>query len=105
MIAQGRIVAEGTPADLKRTVADLTVVEIEAFGASEHVIQRLRGVEGVASVAVEEQEQAQLIRVQAASGLELTQPLLRELDGARVGRVAVREPTLEDAYVALVTVE
>ncbi|TML18273.1 MAG: ABC transporter ATP-binding protein [Actinobacteria bacterium] len=105
VIAQGRIVAEGTPADLKRTVADLTVVEIEAFGASEHVIQRLRGVEGVASVAVEEQEQAQLIRVQAASGLELTQPLLRELDGARVGRVAVREPTLEDAYVALVTVE
>src|SRR6184192_2213082 len=85
VIAQGRIVAEGTPADLKRTVADLTVVEIEAFGASEHVIQRLRGVEGVASVAVEEQEQAQLIRVQAASGLELTQPLLRELDGARVG--------------------
>jgi ABC-2 type transport system ATP-binding protein len=105
VIAQGRIVAEGTPADLKRTVADLTVVEIEAFGASEHAIQRLRGVEGVASVAVEEQEQAQLIRVQAASGLELTQPLLRELDGARVGRVAVREPTLEDAYVALVTVE
>jgi ABC-2 type transport system ATP-binding protein len=105
VIAQGRIVAEGTPADLKRTVADLTVVEIEAFGASEHVIERLRGVEGVASVAVEEREQAQLIRVQAASGLELTQPLLRELDGARVGRVAVREPTLEDAYVALVTVE
>jgi ABC-2 type transport system ATP-binding protein len=105
VIAQGRIVAEGTPADLKRTVADLTVVEIEAFGASEHAIQRLRSVEGVASVAVEEQEQAQLIRVQAASGLELTQPLLRELDGARVGRVAVREPTLEDAYVALVTVE
>jgi ABC-2 type transport system ATP-binding protein len=105
VIAHGRILAEGTPADLKRTVADLTVVEIETFGASEQAIERLRTVEGVASVAVEEREQAQLIRVQAASGLELTQPLLRELDGARVGRVAVREPTLEDAYVALVTVE
>jgi ABC-2 type transport system ATP-binding protein len=103
VIAQRRIVAEGTPDDLKRTVADLTVVEIETFGASEHAIERLRGVEGVASVAVEEREQAQLIRVQAPSGLELTQPLLRELDGARVGRVAVREPTLEDANVALVT--
>jgi ABC-2 type transport system ATP-binding protein len=105
VIAHGRIVAEGTPDDLKRSVADLTVVEIETFGAREQAIERLRAVGGVASVAVEEREQAQLIRVQAARGLELTQPLLRELDGVRVGRVAVREPTLEDAYVALVTDE
>jgi hypothetical protein len=28
--------------------------------------------------------------------------LLSHLDGAHVGRVASREPTLEDAYVALV---
>jgi ABC-2 type transport system ATP-binding protein len=103
VIAHGRIVANGTPADLKRTVADRTVVEIETYGAAEGAIERLRSVEGVASVAVEERDQAQLIRVQAAGGLELTQPLLRELDGARVGGVAVREPTLEDAYVALVT--
>jgi len=105
VITHGRIVAEGTPADLKRGVADLTVVEIEAFGASEQAIDRLRGVDGVSSVAVEEREQTQLIRVQAARGHELTQPLLRELDGARVGRIAVREPTLEDAYVALVSAE
>ena len=105
VIAHGRLVAEGTPADLKRAVADLSVVEIEAFGASEVAIERLRQVEGVTAVAVEEREQAQLIRVQAPAGHELTQPLLRELEGARVGRVAVREPTLEDAYVALVSAE
>ena len=102
VITQGKLVAEGTPSDLKRAVADRTVVEIEAFGASEPAIERLRALEGVASVAVEERDQAQLILVQAAAGRELTQPLLRELDGARVGRVSLREPTLEDAYVALV---
>ena len=31
--------------------------------------------------------------------------LLPLLDGASVGRVSSREPTLEDAYVALVTQE
>jgi ABC-2 type transport system ATP-binding protein len=102
VIAQGTIVAEGTPADLKQAVAERTVVEIEAYGADEPAIERLRAVEGVASVAVEDRDQAQLILVQAAAGRELTQPLLRELEGARVGRVSVREPTLEDAYVALV---
>ncbi len=58
---------------------------------------------GVTSVAVEEQEQAQLLVVQTAPGQELTHVILSHLDGAGVGRVTSREPTLEDAYVALVT--
>jgi ABC-2 type transport system ATP-binding protein len=33
----------------------------------------------------------------------LTQQLLGCLGDVRVGRVAAREPTLEDAYVSLVT--
>jgi ABC-2 type transport system ATP-binding protein len=102
VIAKGRILAEGTPADLKAHVAERTVVEIEAYGVSEAAVERLRRVPGVASVAVEEREQAQLLLVQSAQGLELTRALLHELDG-EVGRVAAREPTLEDAYVALVT--
>jgi hypothetical protein len=38
-----------------------------------------------------------------ANGVELTQTLLGRLHDARIGRVEVREPTLEDAYVDLVT--
>jgi ABC-2 type transport system ATP-binding protein len=103
VISKGEIVAEGTPAALKSVVADRTVVEIEAFGAPEDAIQRLRDAPGVTSVAVEDREHAQLLLVQAPQGLELTQQLLGYLNGVRVGRVAAREPTLEDAYVSLVT--
>jgi len=102
VINKGEIVAEGTPRDLKGIVADKTVIEIEAFGASEEAIERVRRVAGVTSVAVEEREHAQVLLVQSAEGLELTQSLLALLDGATIGRVAAREPTLEDAYVALV---
>src|SRR5438046_2514886 len=35
VISQARIVATGTPADLKNAVADRTVIEIEAYGAPE----------------------------------------------------------------------
>ena len=103
VIAHGEIVATGTPSDLKSIVADRTVVEIEAFGAPEEAIRRLREAPGVTSVAVEDREQAQVLVVQSPHGLELTQELLGYLDGVRVGRVAAREPTLEDAYVSLVT--
>ena len=43
-----------------------------------------------------------MLHVQSASGAELVQPLLRELDGTTLGKVIAREPTLEDAYVELV---
>jgi ABC-2 type transport system ATP-binding protein len=105
VIAKGEIVATGTPAHLKGIVADRTVVEIEAYGASEATIRRLREAPGVTSVAVEDREHAQLLVVQSPQGLEMTQQLLSYLDGVRVGRVAAREPTLEDAYVSLVTEE
>jgi ABC-2 type transport system ATP-binding protein len=102
VISDGTIVATGTPADLKSRIADRTIVEIEAFGASDQMIDRLRAVAGVASVSVELREQAQVILVQSSRGAELVQPLLRELADARVGKVVPRQPTLEDAYVDLV---
>jgi ABC-2 type transport system ATP-binding protein len=102
VINNGTIVAEGTPGDLKAIVADRTVIEIETFGVSEDTIERVRAAEGVTSVSIEEREQAQVLLVQSPAGTELTQSLLALLDGTAVGRVAAREPTLEDAYVALV---
>ena len=103
VISQGRIVAEGTPTELKRGVAGGTVVEVEVFGGADSAVERVRGLGGVSSVAIEEREQAQVLVVQTRPGLELTQAILACLDGAEVGRISQREPTLEDAYVALVT--
>ena len=102
VIAKGEIVAEGTPRDLKAIVADRTVIEIETFGVDEDAVERVRQADGVTSVSIEERDQAQVLHVQSPAGTELTQPLLGLLGTTRIGRVAVREPTLEDAYVALV---
>ena len=103
VIARGRIVAEGTPGELKQHVVDRTVVEVEVFGIGEGELDRLRRLPGVSAVSVEEREQAQLITIQSPRALELSLELPSFLDGARLGRIVTREPTLEDAYVALVT--
>ena len=103
VISQGEIVAEGTPAELKRGVTEGRVVEVEVFGAAERSLERVRALGGVTAVAIEEREQAQVLVVQTAPEAELTHAILGCLDGAEVGRVSQREPTLEDAYVALVT--
>jgi ABC-2 type transport system ATP-binding protein len=103
VISSGRIVGQGTPQDLKGAVTDRAVVEIEAYGVTDEAIARLRTAPGVASVSVEERDQAQLLVVQTPRGLDRPHELLAHLDGATVGRVTAREPTLEDAYIALVT--
>ena len=105
VITRGEIVAQGTPGDLKRTVGAGTVVEVEVFGMPEGIVERVRDLEGVTSVSIEEREQAQMLIVQTPTDVELTHTILGTLDGANVGRISRREPTLEDAYVALVSGE
>jgi ABC-2 type transport system ATP-binding protein len=102
VISQGRIVAEGTPEDLKRGVAEGAVVEVEVYGVGDEAVERVRGLGGVRGVSIEEREQAQVLVVQTDAGLELTHAILGCLNGSAVGRISHREPTLEDAYVALV---
>src|SRR5213592_3260116 len=47
VIAKGKIVAEGTPAELKDHVVDRTVVEVEVFGIDDADVMRLRELPGV----------------------------------------------------------
>ncbi|WNF27835.1 hypothetical protein RI138_13935 [Streptomyces sp. C11-1] len=40
--------------------------------------------------------------MQSDAGADLHAPVLAALNGIRIGRVLTREPTLEDAYIAIV---
>jgi ABC-2 type transport system ATP-binding protein len=102
VIAGGEIVGQGTPRELKRHVADRTVVEVEVFGVDEDTVRRLRALEDVTAVSIEDRELAQVLTIQSPRGLDLARELPDHLDGAELGRIEAREPTLEDAYVALV---
>ena len=90
---------------LKSRVESGNVTEVEVYGVPEDTVERLRGLEGVLNVWVEEREQAQVLSVQTRADVQLTAAILGHLNGTSVGRVSHREPTLEDAYVALVTEE
>jgi ABC-2 type transport system ATP-binding protein len=103
VINKGQIVAEGTPRSLKAGVRDRTVIEVVAFNVSDAALEAVRGLDGVESLAVEAVDQTQVLSVQSAEGAALIQPLLGTLTGAQVTSVTAREPTLEDAYVQLVS--
>ena len=103
VIRSGEIVAEGTPGALKGLVGAGRVMEVETYGVVENEVAGVRVVPGVRAAVVEERGPVQVLVVSVEPGAEVTQQVLKCLDGTRVGRVSHREPTLEDAYVELVT--
>lgn len=102
VINHGRIIALDTPAGLKRHVVDLSVVEIDVFGMPAEAMVRLRALPFVDTVSVENVDQKQVLHVQTPQGSSAVPGLMEALAGLRLGKVVVREPTLEDAYVRLV---
>lgn len=102
VINHGRIIALDTPEALKSNVRDLSVIELEVFGVSTPTLDRLRALPFVDAVSVETRDQKQALLIQSPRGSEAVSEILASLDGLTVGKVLVREPTLEDAYVRLV---
>jgi len=102
VIDHGRIVAMDTPEGLKHLVSDLSVIEIEVFGLPESTLAKLRQLPFIDTVNVEDHDQRQLLLAHSPSGSKAVPELLAAMDSVRVGKVIVREPTLEDAYVRLV---
>ncbi len=102
VINHGRIIALDTPSGLKSHVSDLNVVEVETFGLPDAILEKLRDLPFVDALSVEDHDQKQMLLVQTVRGAEAVPDILGVIEGQRVGRVVVREPTLEDAYVRLV---
>jgi ABC-2 type transport system ATP-binding protein len=102
VINHGKIVALDTPDALKRHVQDLSVIEVEVYGVPLETLEQLRRFPSVDLISVEDRDQKQALRVHSARGSEIVPDILSALEGIRVGRVSVHEPTLEDAYVRLV---
>lgn len=102
VINHGCIIALDTPDGLKTHVRDLNVVEVETFGAPESALEKLRALPFADSLSIEEQGQKQILLIQTSRGAEAVPDVMSALEGLKVGRVIVREPTLEDAYVRLV---
>jgi ABC-2 type transport system ATP-binding protein len=102
VINHGRLVALDTPGSLKRLVSDLSVIEVEVYGIPPETFEKIKSRPYVDSLAVNNQDQKQLLLVNSLRGAEIVPELIADLNGLRIGKVLVREPTLEDAYVRLV---
>ncbi len=102
VIAGGEIQALGTADELKHHAEGRRVLEVQAFGVSDEQLAGIDVLPGVREASVEVAGTAQLLTIQSDATVDVQADVLRALDGVRLGRVTARQPTLEDAYIAIV---
>ncbi len=100
---KGKILVIDTPSALKKTVANMEVVEIECLGVPPSFVTKLREHPNVEAVNIVMADQSQILQIQAPFGAELVKEFLAILDGVQVRKVVTRQPTLEDAYINLIS--
>ncbi|MEX1244330.1 MAG: ABC transporter ATP-binding protein [Thermoanaerobaculia bacterium] len=102
IIDRGRIVAEGTPADLRAKLAGAPVVHVTIRGAAP-VREALLGLPGVASLEVDETPEETRVRILCLQGSDPREEIFRAaVAGGWVLRELSREAmTLEDVFVRL----
>ena len=97
IIAEGRLEAEGTPTDLKRSIGhDVIVAEVpDRADAAEQALLDLVGVESV------DRRDGEL-QIVSENGAELLGPVAVALDrcGVEVRSLTMRSPTLDDVFLA-----
>ncbi|MDA8356762.1 MAG: ATP-binding cassette domain-containing protein [Actinomycetota bacterium] len=98
IISEGRLVAEGTPHALKRSLGDDLVVA-EVLGDDPDSLQTIARLPGVRSVA----RDGDRIILRASDGPALLSPLALALsEGSfQVSSISVRTPTLDDVFLEL----
>lgn len=96
IIDAGKLVAEGTPGELKRSIG-VDVITAEIDGDAAAAVQALDGIEGASSVDQFGSE----VRVSASDGGRLLSPVALALDraGVSVRELAMRSPTLDDVFL------
>lgn len=95
IVSRGRIVAEGSPASLKRTVSrDRIVAEVD--GPFAGAASAVRAVPGVERVEVDDDR----LTAVALDGASTISPIALVLDshGLRVRSLTLRSPSLDDVY-------
>lgn len=92
----GRILASGTPDDLKRSVGGETLVDLRLSGEPSDLVARLSELPSVISAA----EQDGGVRLLTTSREGLLQRIVH-VAGSRLNDLSVREPTLETVFLRL----
>ncbi len=101
IINQGRLVVEGTPLDIKRRFAKLSVLDVTVNALAPGLLDRLRTIAGVVQVDSVSDGPYHRITVQTRLEHSAAAALATAIELEDVVSSVQRDPTLEEAYLSI----
>ncbi len=101
LINRGKIVAEGTPDELKSRIPKMRALEIHTRGAHENIIEGLRDIVGPSISTAQSSDGLTVIRILTRKPEEIVDDVVKflTLNNIDIVRLRIEEPTLEDVFI------
>ena len=97
----GRLVALGSPTEIKRQFSRVGVVEVVVRHAREDLLEAIGALDGVEGSDTSPDGAFQKVTVYVKPGADLRDRVMDTIGEDNVENVVVRDPTLEEAYISI----
>ena len=101
LIDKGRLVALGTPGEIKRNFSRVAIIEIVVNRTRASLAEELSGVDGVRRVGTSIEGVLQKFAIFVEAGADVRQRIEEIVGSDAIESQVLREPTLEEAYVSI----
>ncbi|WP_066502274.1 ABC transporter ATP-binding protein [Abyssisolibacter fermentans] len=102
IINNGKIIALDTPEGLKRLTVGKSVLEVKVLSVDDQKMEKMKKINDIESINVRNEQQFQIIQLQYSGKEDITERVIKILEGCMILNVLTRVATLEDAYIKLV---
>jgi ABC-2 type transport system ATP-binding protein len=102
IINQGRIIASGTPIEIKRSFSKIIVCEAICRQTATGSLEKVQAVTGVQRVNSSPDGPLQRLIIQATPGTEIKAKVIDIIGENNIESIVMRDPTLEEAYLSII---
>ncbi len=99
MINKGKLVAMGSPADIKRHFSNIIVIEVTVKEVLKGLVEDISKLEGVRRVDIGVDGVLHKLTVHTTVGIDIQEQIAEIAGRAGIENIISREPTLEEAYL------
>jgi ABC-2 type transport system ATP-binding protein len=102
IINHGKIIASGTPTEIKRSFSNVAVCEVICRQSDVKTVESLRNIPDIQRVAAVPDGPLQRLTIHVLPGIEIKPSVTQVLGKDNIESIVMRDPTLEEAYLSII---
>jgi len=101
IIDKGRIIASGTPSEIKRQFSKITVMEVLYRRTGAQMLDSLNAISGVERINTSSDGPIHKLTIHTRPDAQIKEEVERILESDNIDSIITRDPTLEEAYLSI----